>query len=187
MAPEVVDLRQGAQPPDPPPAAPEPSFETPAQDREAIFFAWEAPEFRERLRNRERWVRTAIFIAVPLALLFLLLKNVLGAIVTVLAAFTVLLEAFRKPRRMRFAITEHGVEINDKRYPYRELESFWIFADDPNERMLSVKTKRLLRQYLPLPLGLADPDRIHAALEPFLPEEKQERSAFDALMREIGF
>jgi hypothetical protein len=156
--------------------------------RETItIFSWDAPEFVERKKDESRWIRRVIIAATPLVLLFLLMRNILGAILVIIGGFTFLLEAFRKPRTVHFAITNKGIEIDGHSYPYRDLKSFWIFNDSPQERSISITTKRVLNQKLVLPLGNLDPIEMRKILLPFLPEVRELPSALEMWLRRIGY
>ncbi|MBI4134297.1 MAG: hypothetical protein HY475_02640 [Candidatus Terrybacteria bacterium] len=185
MANSIIDLRANQQP-DAPKEPPKPDTQKESGPHHGAL-SWEAFEFPERQKDEGAWLARTAMVAVPLALTFLLLKNLLGAVVVVLGAFAFLLAAFRKPTKVRFHIDDKGIRINEHFHPFTQLVSFWIFTDPPQERIVSIRQKNMLQQNLALPLGETDPQKVRAALLAHLQEEEQQPSAVDALMRRIGF
>ena len=150
------------------------------------LLVWEALEFTPHKKDQRAWIQTTALVAIPLALLTALTKNVLGVIVILLAAVTFLLSAFRKPRRLTYELKENGIIAGNSFMSFTQIESFWIFDDEEN-RVLSLKRKGLLVPYLKIPLGDTDADEVRAILKNYVTEEEQQPSAFDALLRRIGY
>ncbi|OHA48651.1 MAG: hypothetical protein A2682_02590 [Candidatus Terrybacteria bacterium RIFCSPHIGHO2_01_FULL_58_15] len=194
MTNPIIDLRaqrpntadEAAAPKGATPPTPAPTSQSSSSENSSIL-SWEALEFPERKKDEGVWLTRTAMVALPLALTFLLLKNLLGAIVIILGAFAFLLAAFRKPTKVRFHIDDKGIRINEHFHPFTQLVSFWIFTDPPQERIVSIRQKNMLQQNLALPLGETDPQKVRAALLAHLQEEEQQPSAVDALMRRIGF
>ena len=150
------------------------------------LLAWEAPEYIEHPKQKEEWTRTTWLIATPIALLLLLVKNVLGAATIAIGAFAFLVNAFRPPRRMRFALEEKGVRVGERFHPYDQLESFWIFSGE-EDKVLSLRRKAWLHYGLHLPIADVEPDRIREALSAHIPEKEESPSVVDEFLRRIGY
>jgi hypothetical protein len=86
---------------------------------------------------------------------------------------------------MTSTIWEDGVTINDKMYPFENMESFWIIYRPPEIKYLYLRLKGALRPDLVIPLENADPVSIRQNLLRFVPEDtkKEDESVAEAITR----
>lgn len=161
----------------PPPAKEQP---------EVTLLGWDALEYGEHAKQKDQWIRNTWLIAGPIALILLLTKSFLGAAAIAIGAFAFLVNAFRPPRRLHYAILKKGVRAGEKIYIYDQLDSFWIFSEE-EDKVLSLKRKGMLHFAITIPIGKTDPDVTRKMLTQFLVEEEQEVSGVDQFLRRIGY
>jgi len=164
-----------------------PTQETETYSAEHETLQWQAFEFPEVRRDQHHWIRTILLIAVPLLILFLIFKNILGAVLVILGSVTLLLEAFRKPRYLTYNIDMQGVSVNDKTYPYEEFLDFSLLAEPPGRKEFSLRPKKTLGQRVSLVLGPMDEQALYNALKQHLPEKEYSLSPFELWLRKHGF
>ena len=149
-------------------------------------FEWEAPEFEKREKNKSWFIWPAI-IAIFLGIVALVTDNVLFLILVLLGFFTFYIYARKEPRIVKFKINEKGVEADGKLQEMESLRSFWIFYNPPEQKELSVRSKRAFLPYIKIPLADQNPNEVRKYLIKFLPEKRHKESLIDIWMRRIGF
>ena len=185
---DVIDLRNTQRSPEAPQETgtitPKRSEEKPT---EATLLSWDALEFRQQKKDRRTWTNATLIFAGIFLIIFLLSKNFLGAVVVVLGALAVLLQAFKEPRMIHFAVTVRGITVGAKLYPLEEIKSFWIFYDPPQVKEVSFRLKRVFLPFLIIPLDAVDPVRLKKILGQFIEEVEETPSALDQFMQQMGF
>jgi hypothetical protein len=149
-------------------------------------FEWKAPEFDKKEKNKSWFIIPAI-ITIVLGLIALFSENILFLIFIILAFLIFYLYAQKEPRIIKFKINEKGIEIDKKLYDFDGIRSFWIFYDPPEQKEISLRSKRTFLPYVRLSLGEENPNEIRKYLLKFLPEKRHRESIVDIWMRRIGF
>lgn len=152
------------------------------QKNNAVLTSWTAPEFIKYDKGRG-WFITLGIISLGLIFIAFFMKNFLFALIIVLTTFLIYAQGSRRPRKIKFAISDKGILIDQKEYFYNEFKSFWIFEEP--ERILSLMTKKLTQPSLSLPLGEQRTEEIRKILIRSLPERKQEETLSDIIARKI--
>ena len=147
---------------------------------------WKAFEFEEYKKNKS-WIFKSGLIALILLVLAIFSKNFLLVILVCLGYFSFVAYAFKKPRKINFAVTPKGVVANQALFNYDNLSSFWIFYNPPQQKELSLRSKKKLMPYIKIPLAGQNPVAIRRALMEYLPEKKHKESTIDELARSIKF
>lgn len=148
---------------------------------------WEAAEY-DFLERTPDWFWTLGIIIVAGSLTAIILKDFLFAIVILLAGFTIALFGMRQPPLHRFELSERGVRIGSKLYPYTSLRSFWV-ADhhDFLPPKLLVTSHKPFVPHLVIPLAEdSDPREIRQFLLPHLKEEEQHESLAHHIFSWLG-
>lgn len=111
--------------------------------------------------------------------------NFLFAIVIILYGIILFLQSHQSPPQVPFKITDLGVIIGAKFYPYGELDGFYIIYDPPEVKMLYIETKSPFKPLLRIPLLDENPLEIRASLLAHLEEdlEKEEEPLGDHVAR----
>lgn len=147
---------------------------------------WEAEEYEHHEKPKE-WYWAVGIVALGFLVLAVILKNFLFAILVILAWFTLIMYAARRPKTLHFAVTSRGIKVADWIYPYQNLEHFWINYDPPHVRQLYLISKKTFSPLISIPLGHADPNEIREHLLKFLEEKEIEESLFDVIARFFRF
>lgn len=150
-----------------------------------LHVEWNFPEFTAHKPSRWWFIITGAILA-GLLLYAILSANFLFAIILVLAAFVTVFQFFQTPRPVQAKIGQDGVIIDDKFYPYKELQSFWIIYEPPMAKFLYLDFKNRFRRSLPVPLEDANPLDVRNALLNYIGENfEEEDERFDETVGRI--
>lgn len=149
-------------------------------------FEWKAPEFDKKEKSKSWFIIPGI-ITIVLGIFALITENILFLIAIVLAFFVFYVYANKEPRIIKFKINEKGIEIDERLHDFDSLRSFWIFYNPPEQKELSLRSKRTFFPYIHVPLTKENPNEIRKFLLRFLPEKKHSESIIDIWMKRIGF
>jgi len=142
---------------------------------------WDAPEYNHYEKG-VNWYWWAGLTAILLLGLAVWQKSFLFGTLILVGWFTVVVYAARPPRTVKFAITENGILVENRLYPWNELQSFWVFNNPPLLREISLASQRALMPYIKIPLADGmDIDRVKDAMKKFLQEKEQQESLIDNL------
>ena len=150
------------------------------------IISWQASEYTY-VKKSSDWYWAIGILTIGLFVVALIFSNVLFGIFMLLAGFTIALYGARPPRVIPFSLSVEGVRIENRVYPYESLKSFWIFYHPPNIKELSIESQKMIIPHIKIPLGDANPAKIRAYLQQFLPERQQEESLIDVGMRFFGY
>jgi hypothetical protein len=112
------------------------------------------------------------------------------AVFILIAAFVLAIFAARKPERVTFKITQRGVRVNEKLYPYQNMAAFCIEEQDLNDTDYDKLIFEFKSHFIPdmvIPLEGIDSDEIHDFLLDYLPEEDIYESPVHRFMEALGF
>lgn len=158
---------------------------------ENVSLSWEAPEFVTHEKSWS-WVLLVWAAALAMAALTVWLNGlnftgILSGSVLILAALALSVQGRAKPKLLRAAISDEGVTISGRLYPWEELTGFWIIYQEANQA-LYLETKRRFLSIVSVQLAKADPEQVRSALLAHLPEHADRAEEFsDRLSRMIKF
>jgi hypothetical protein len=138
---------------------------------------WTAPEFIIT-RDEMLFYYASVILSVLMVVWSLYNSNFVTAITFFLLAVVVAFHIYRKPRKIKFIIDIDGLILDGKLYKYDEIESFEVVQGNDFD-VLKFKLKNSILPSKEIHLFGQDPYYIRAALEYFLPEEKQRESLFN--------
>lgn len=155
-----------------------------AVDHGKTLLSWTFPELPHYHRSRGWYVGIGVFAVLMLAWA-VFQRNPLFAIIIILLVAILAFQSRLKPKILTTNITEDGIEIGQRFYPYDDIRKFWIFYKPPHVKILYVGFKSALRPVLGIPLEKANPLKIREELLAFLEEDlsKEEEPASDAIGR----
>lgn len=150
------------------------------------LYEWRAQEHGYAPRSA-RWFITLAALVAAAAGTMLLLSNILGAIVVGVIGVLIYALAQRQPDSVRYRIMVDGIAINDRLYPYRELQAFNIVYVPGQVKTVLLRSTRRLSPLVQLELGQADPLPIRDQLLEFLPEDADlQEPIVDVIGRRFG-
>jgi len=162
-----------------------------------VHFAWTFSEFPQYQRDRRWYMRAAVVTAIFLLYAILdprisLMKpylsfsgpNYLFAFLIILFALVISLH-HRSDNTLEFKITEDGIMLNQRLYPYQEIRNFYIIYDPPAVKTLYFEPKSFFNPRIPVHLEDQDPVAIREVLNQYLSEdlEREDEPVSDHLSR----
>ncbi|HQU08288.1 MAG: hypothetical protein B7X04_03650 [Parcubacteria group bacterium 21-54-25] len=150
-------------------------------------FAWQAYEYAYDEKTAE-WYWALGVIAVAAAIASALFGNYLLAAVIASGAVATGLQAAKEPREHFFQLSEQGLSIGNRLYPFDLMHSFSVFEyiDESIAPVLSIKTHSLLSPHLMIPLEGVDADAVYAFLFAYIEEGAHADTLVDRLIEQLG-
>lgn len=144
-------------------------------EREAI--RWETPPHEHKPRSVDWYWALGIF-AVSAATLAVIFSDYLFAIVILLAALSIGVYSSREPKLSHIEVGDRGVRIDNRRYRYDTLRSFWVdHGEDSGKQQLIITSQKFLMPQIIIPLpDSVSADRVRVLLSKYLAEEEQHES-----------
>lgn len=148
--------------------------------------SWEAPEHHHVEKGND-WFFALAIIIIALIVVAILFSNVLFSLLIGLAGGALAVSAAKRPSIVPYAVSIRGVKIEDRLYPFSDLESYRIDEDDPRGPQLLIKAKRKLMPLMVMSIPANHIDDIDDILEGRLQEENLEESLFIKILELFGF
>ena len=146
---------------------------------------WEALEHHHGAKGGD-WLWALGIITLGAFVAALLLGNLLFAIVIVISGIVIGILASREPKVVPYAVTQRGLRIEDRLYPYSTLECFYIDEEDPLGPTLLVKSEKTLMPLIVMPLPEEYLDEIEDLIGSRLPEVHLEEPLFHKILEIFG-
>lgn len=147
--------------------------------------SWETIEYLHKEKTSD-WYWIVGIITVSIAIISIILNNVIFALLIIISSFTLSLFASKKPGIISVEINNIGVTVGNNRYPYKELDSFWVETRDLNLRVL-LKSKKVFMPFIIILIEDADPEDVRECLLQYLPEEEHTEPLLEKLLLYFGF
>ena len=150
-----------------------------------VYHEWTIPEY-ERHERGQRWYIIMITLGLAGVIYGMVEENFLFSLIILLAAIIMFLQSHQEPIQVYFQITELGVAVGSRFYPYSELDEFYIIYNPPAVKTLFIKMNSALRPMIRVPLLDVDPNEVRFSLRQNLPEdtEKEEEPLSDTFARQ---
>ena len=112
--------------------------------------------------------------------------NFLFSLIIILFAIILFLQSHQAPPQLLFQISELGIIVGNKFYPYSDFEDFYIIYKPPEVKTLFLETIGTFYPAIRIPLLDMDPLEIKYTLREFLSEdtEKEEEPLTDRVARD---
>ena len=117
---------------------------------------------------------------------YVISRDILSSIVILLACAAISVYAGRKPSTNRYILSENGVQVEQKFYPYGGFRSFSVVE----EGAINSIWLKPLKRFAPIVTMYFSPDdeqKIIDVLANFLPHEERELDAIDRFSKRIRF
>ena len=147
---------------------------------------WEALEHSYTEKTND-WYASVILISGSLIAVELLLSNFLLITLTLIATFSFLLMAARRPSMMHVQIRKNGVRVGETLYPYQMLDGFSVIEYTPERRLLLESTRTFVPLIVIHIADEVDVEELHDQLAHYLPEKELHESVPQLLMERLGF
>lgn len=136
-------------------------------------FAWGVNEYEKHTRSK-RWYVMAGLLGAALLLYAVISGNYLFALVVVLFGIILFLQDVQAPLKVSVAITETGVVVGSKFYPFSEFKNYWIIYQPPEVKNIYFATNSIVKHRLQIPLRDNDPRPIRDFLNQFIVEDLEQ-------------
>ena len=137
------------------------------------------------------WFWLLGIITIAIAILSVYFGNILFAIVILLGAFTMILHVHTEHEEIDVEVNKKGVRINNTRYPYSTLESFWIEEEEENDdipNQILIKSQKVLLPLIIIPMTEdVDPEELRDYMLTYIDEEEIDEPISHRLMEFLGF
>jgi hypothetical protein len=147
--------------------------------------SWRALEYEVQEKS-QRWLFWAALVILAVVAWAIYTNSPVMAITFILIGVSGYIFINKKPKIIRFAITEDGLIAGQEIYDYYDIKSFWIFYEPGEIKAVSLILKGKLIPYVHLPLGDEDPVKIRQLLLEYLSEDRQTLSPVDKFERILG-
>ena len=152
----------------------------------ARAITWEAPEHNHFEKSSD-WFWALGILALCGSIAAFFFGNFLFAILILIAAAVVAMNANREPEIIPYAITTRGLRVGEELYPYSTLEAYYIDEDAPDGPELLARSEKMFMHMIVMPIPEEHIEDIEDILETRLPEEYLEEPFFTKLLEFFGF
>jgi hypothetical protein len=136
------------------------------------YIFWEVDEY-PRYGHSFAWYVGAGLVGLGFLWYSLATVNFLFALIVIIFAIVVVLSSTREPHKVRVALTEDGIELGTRFYPYRDYESFWLVYEPPLIKTLYLEPRSSMRPPFGVPLEDANPNTVRQILMTNVREDLQ--------------
>jgi len=147
------------------------SFE---RERGDILHAWTVPEYRQYERGKW-WYIVAAAILIILVGYGIASLNFLFVLILLLFAAVIFMHSTREPLPVNVGVATKGIILNDRFFPYENLEAFWVINDPPVSKNVYFKFVSSIRPPLPIHLADEDAEELRRTLQRFLFEDTTQK------------
>lgn len=167
----------------PAPGNPNPVMQQPIQPEGP--FSWDASEY-VHIDKGTMWLVGLMVVVLVLAGVAIWLHEWTFAILVVVMGVAMGVFAFRPPRVLHYTLTDQGIQIADKLYPYKDYRAFGVLEDGAFYTMEFIPVKRFAPA-LSIYFDEEDGEDIVDIVGEHLPMEKVNLDLIDAVMRRLRF
>lgn len=149
---------------------------------------WKAYEHKHKGDKSTDWYWTLGLVVLSIAIASILLGNSLFALLIIVAASALGLSANQKSIENSYTINTRGISINERLYPYKNLEAFWIDETRPGDNVLIIDAQQSLVPHLIINIPSSiDPNTVQDYLLDYLPEDELYESPAQRIGELFGF
>ena len=158
----------------------------PATDDNEVI-TWTASEYIAHQKT-PTWYIVLGFTTLALAALTYLMTSgdIVSVVVVILVMVVFGMYAARKPQEQEYTVSQAGIAIGQKGYPYTELKSFSVVDEGAFSSIVFIPMKRFM-PVLTMYYDPQDEERIFATLSRHLPHEQNGHDRIDRFMKKIRF
>lgn len=148
--------------------------------------SWTASEYVAHDKNAGWYVLVMLAAAAVAGIVYLVTRDLVSPVVVMILGGAFAVFGARQPQVLEYAISNTGVHIGQKQYPYGLFRTFSIIEEDATRSILLMPLQRFN-----LPISVyydpADEQQIVEALAAHLPHEDRAVGPIDNFMRKIRF
>lgn len=130
---------------------------------------WEVSDQSDHVRGA-LWYIFAAAAAIGFLIWAIATRNFLFAFIVIMFGVIIMTHRIRPSVRYEFVISELGIRLGSRFYPWKDIARFWIVYEPPDVKTLYFDFGGL-RPRLPVPLEDTDPNRVRKILLTVLTED----------------
>jgi hypothetical protein len=165
---------------------PEPAAPTTTQEDTKPLVSWTALDSFSTSKNFGWYFILLLVTIVVAAGIYLLTKDKITTGVILVSGLLIAIYGGKKPKAVKYALTDHGFKINDKSYEFNNFRSFSIVQHSGNLSAVLTPLKRFM-PYMYIYFGGDVEKQVTTVLSDVLPIEMSHRDLIDKITRRIGF
>jgi hypothetical protein len=150
--------------------------------------AWTGYEFEYKEKTSD-WYWAVSIIVVCVSTIFFIYNNPIFGLFILLAGGSVLINARNAPRLLDYELTDKGLFIGNKLYPYLDFKTFWVSESKYSAPKLLLRTNKIVNPLIIITIetDYVDPDVVRDFLLDYIPEDKTEEPISIKIMEFFGF
>lgn len=150
-------------------------------DHEQI--SWIAPE-RIRYQRGKLWLTLSIVCVLAAAAWGFIYEAWTFSIAIIAFAIVYALTHMERPQDVKIVISDIGIKVGGRRYPYNKIKAFWLIYEPPHTKTLYIRVIGDLALDIPIELNDQNPAEIREFLISKVPElEGKEQSLSDMFLK----
>lgn len=163
--------------------APEEAPATPTQPEEEPVH-WQAHEYIHHDKSPLWFIVFTVAVIILIAAAIFLIQSVTFAVLVPVMAVALLVYSHRPPRILNYTLSQQGLHINDRLYPFAQFKGFGVIHDGDEYSVMLIPIKRFqpgVSVYFPEEAGEAIVDMLGARL----PMQELHLDAVDKIIRKL--
>lgn len=147
------------------------------------IISWTAPEYIRHERG-PLWKAIAFLSLIAAAILGYIYNAWTFSLAIVVFAVVYYLIQLEHPRNVEVIVSDIGVKVGNRKYPFTRIKAFWIVYEPPYVQTLNIRVDKDLACDITILMNYNDPALLREFLLSKIPEmEGQGESLSDALLR----
>jgi hypothetical protein len=160
-----------------------PTHKTKPKTHDKIILSWIAPEYIQHQKSARWYVIAAVALLAFVAWAVLTNNWTMAAAFIVFAAVYQYLSAYHPPRDIKITVTEMGIGLGKRLFPYSHIQAFWIIYKH-DYKTLNLRLSKHFFSDITIHLNSQDPVELRHFLVGQVPEwEGQDERVGDMLLR----
>lgn len=148
--------------------------------------SWSASEFVSYQKGAGWYVGMVIVVVIIAVIILLLTEDVISAGAIVLIGMLFLVFAARKPRVLTYRISNSGLQIGEKQYPFSDIRAFSVIDEGNMHSIMLLPTQRF-KPAVSIYYEPSEEQQIMETLGSYLPHEERKQELIDRFMHKIRF
>ena len=147
--------------------------------------SWTAPEYEEKERSQDWFWALGVIVATS-SIAAIIFENYFFAALLILSGVLLGFFAIKKPDLVTYELSENGLKIRDRLYPYENIKSFWVQTEI--KPIFFIHSERVFMPILSMPIRREMAEDIHSLmLSKNIAEVEMKEHPSEKIMEALGF
>jgi hypothetical protein len=162
----------------------QPAEQAPTEQKQTEPVSWTASEFIDHHKDAGWYLSLAGAVLLLCGLVFLFTKDITSVVAIAIVIVLYVIITSSKPRQRSYTMTEQGISIDEKFYPFDSFKSFTLSQQGAVGCVTFLPLKRLLPE-LEIYFALTDAEPIVGLLSGSLPNDQRKDRAIDRIIQKL--